>query len=265
MGLLDSLTGLAKTADKANAKKKLEEALTNAEYRRNVFRTDEQRNAAFYFSDENEQKEKSKGCFSQKTEKEDDDIGETKPYFEDDKKGCFGKKSEHSMSDAEYEALRQKIIESQNFKQKALEALLLDESEVKEIEPIHFGYGIIDYNDENTKLRIGQDYWTRSSKWQETWIFFSKTSLLAYQCEFYMDRNDKKETTYEYQYKDITSVKVIESTEEIIDKTGKHPNKSCKFEICVPGDSLTCTFSNNDEQVNSVKAMKATIRDKKNN
>ena len=105
----------------------------------------------------------------------------------------------------------------------------------------------------------------RYSKWQETWIFFTKTSLLAYQCEFYSDRNDKTETTYEYQYKDITSVKVAENTEEIINNEGQCFRKSCKFEICVPGDSLTCTFSNNDEQVNSVKAMKAVIRDKKNN
>ena len=77
-------------------------------------------------------------------------------------------------------------------------------------------------------------------------------------------RIEKKEITYEYQYKDITSVKVVENTEEIINAVGQFFRKSCKFEICVPGDSLSCTFRNNDEQVNSVKAMKAVIRDKKN-
>lgn len=260
MGLLDSLSVLSKNTDAKNEGKKLAEALTNAEYRKNVFRNDNQRLAAFYFSDENEAEIKKKGCFSKGT-KEVEIEAETKPYFEDDKKGCFKKGSVHKLSDAEYDDLMKKIVDGENFKAKALEALLLDESEVNEIEPIHFGYSIFT---DDAKLRFGADNYYRTSAWQETWIFFSKTSLLVYQCEFYSDGNTKKETTYEYQYKDITSVKVVENTEEIINKVGQFFRKSCKFEICVPGDSLSCTFRNNDEQINSVKAMKAVIRDKKN-
>lgn len=40
MGLLDSLSVLSKTTDAKNEGKKLAEALTNAEYRKNVFRND---------------------------------------------------------------------------------------------------------------------------------------------------------------------------------------------------------------------------------
>lgn len=257
MGLLESIAKIKGAKDDADALS----ALLTKELRRNVFRTDDQRLAAFYFSDENEREVEKKGCFGGKDSKIEL-VAETKPYFDDEKKGCFKKKSDHKMTDAEYDAHFEKMVQAQNFKAKALEALLLDESEVNEIEPIHFGYQIFDKTE---KCRYGTDNHWRYSKWQETWIFFTKTSLLAYQCEFYSDRNDKTEITYEYQYKDITSVKVAEDTEEIINNDGQFFRKSCKFEICVPGDSLTCTFSNNDEQVNSVKAMKAVIRDKKNN
>lgn len=257
MGLLENIAKIKSTKDEADALN----ALLTKELRRNVFRTDDQKLAAFYFSEENENEVEKKGCFGGKDSKIEL-VAETKPYFDNDKKGCFKKKPEHKITDTEYDNLLEKMVKAQNFKAKALEALLLDESEVNEIEPIHFGYEIFDKTE---KSRLGTDNWWRSSKWQETWIFFTKTSLLAYQCEFYSDRNDKKETTYEYQYKDITSVKVAEETDEIINNAGQFFRKSCRFEICVPGDSISCTFSNNEEQINSVKAMKAVIRDKKNN
>lgn len=269
MDLMSKLKGVTKLFKGKKKDDDAEELETiNYEYRRNVFRTDDQRMAAFYFSDENQEIQQKgcsvealKGCFK-KEEEEAPKVVETKPFFDAEFKGCFKKPVLHSMNDSEYDQLVSKMVSGMNFKEKAMEALLLDESEVKEIEPIHFGYS--KYGD-LTKLKLGKDFHFRTSSWQETWIFFTKTSLLAYQCDFYTDRNDKKETTYEYQYKDITSVKVIEKNEEKIDDDGQRFKKYCEFVISVPGDSLTCTFANNEEQVNSVKGMKSIIRDKKNN
>lgn len=258
---MGTLSNLLKKAASSAAESELTDLLKTDELRKNVYRTDDQRMAAFYFSDENDTTEKSKGCFNKSnTEEPEKDVAE-KPFFEDEEKGCFKKKVEHVLTDSDYDALVQKIVASQNFKERAMEALMIDDSEVREIEPIHFGYSIF----EDSKKKLGNDFYFRTSGWQETWIFFSKTSLLAYQCEFHTDNNSKTETTYEYQYKDITSVKVSEEVEEIINEDGQHFANSCKFMICVPGDSLSCSFNNNNEQVNSVKGMKAIIRDKKNN
>lgn len=241
-------------------------ALFNPEYRKNVFRSDDQRMAAFYFSDENvatargcfggEKKEEGGGCF-----KNNMPTVATRPYFDDAPKGCFKKKADHYMSDAEYMALVSKMLTAENFKEKAMEALMLDASEL-ETDPIRFGYFC---TDDNAKWKLGDDFRFRTSCWKETWIFFSKTSLLAYQCVFTIDGNSKTEITYEYQYKDITSLKIVESVNEVIDNKGQELKKSCEFEIAVPGDKLSCSFENESEQVNNVKAMKGMIRDKKNN
>ena len=238
--------------------------LYNVEYRKNVFRTDDQRMAAFYFSDENfkiakgcfkkDEKKKGGGCFEKLP------TVETKPYF-DDAKGCFKKGTIHSMSDAEYMAIVNKMLAAENFKEKAMEALMLDASEI-ETDPIRFGYFC---DDEDAKWKLGEDLLFRTSCWKETWIFFSKTSLLAYQSVFSLDGNSKSETTYEYQYKDVTSLKIVDATKEKIDRKGQDFKKTCKFEVVVPGDVLSCSFDNDADQINNVKAMKAMIRDKKNN
>ncbi|WP_308602185.1 hypothetical protein [uncultured Fibrobacter sp.] len=253
------------------------ESLFNSEYRKNVFRTEDQRMAAFYFSIENIGKKK--GCFGGKKSDSGEKKGcfggkmpkvETRPYFDDDKKGCF-KKSLHHLSDADYDALVNKILTKENFEQKALDALLLDESEVTEIKPIHFNgylYYVIDESSgerKKTKWKMGADFLIRTSAIQETWIFFTPKALLVYQCRFNLDGNSKTEMTYEYQFKDITSVKVVESDTEEIDSEGQRIKKHCSFEIHVPGDSIECAFNvNDDQQVDSVKAMKTYIREKKN-
>lgn len=260
--------GLLNLLGKGGSEEGLAGELFNMEYRKNVFRTDDQRMAAFYFSDENlaepkgcfgkkEEKEEGKGCFKSKMP-----TVETRPYFDDDKKGCFSKKSKHFLSDADYDALVQRIVEKEDFRAKAMEALQVDETEVAEADPIHFAGYIFD----DAKFKLGDDFFVRSTGWKETWVFFSKTSLLAYQCVFYLDGNSKTETTFEYQYKDVTSVKVTESLDETIDREGRWTKKSCFFEVVVPGDTMSCAYTvTSEEQVNGVKAMKGMIRDKKNN
>ena len=54
-------------------------------------------------------------------------------YFCNDD-GCFSKR----MKDEEYDAMVRNVLNSMDFKQKALNKIGLDESEVNEIEPVHF-------------------------------------------------------------------------------------------------------------------------------
>ena len=260
------------TTELSNQQKKLE-------YRKNVFRTEDQRMAAFYFSDENVKpevavetgcKNQLKGCFKKKEaapEVEEKEI-KVRPYFDEEMVTGVGalvaktKKTSHYLSDSDYDALVKKIVDGYDFKNKALEALCVDESEVKEIEPIHFGGRLFD---DDGKRKLGEDWRFRTTGWQETWLFFSATSLMAYQIDFSTDNNTKIERTWEYQYKDITAIKITEDTKEIIDDDGQRFKKDSKFVIAVPNDILICSFNNNNEEVYSIKAMKAMIRDKKNN
>lgn len=243
--------------------------LTNPEYRRNVFRTDDQRMAAFYFSDENIKPATNPlniggcGCFGKKEVPLPIKV-ETKPYFNDAGNlgcGCFPKTITHYMSDEEYDTLVKKILSEENVKQKALEALCLDESQVNEVEPINFGASFLG---EDCKCKIGDDFYPRTSMYETTWIFFSQTALYAYQYIISMDKEDREERLYEFSYKDITSISEVNTKKDIVDNDGQRFSYENSLKITVANNELSIRLRNNEEAVNSIKAMKNLIREKKN-
>lgn len=251
--------------DAAEAAKKAMEV--EKEHVKNLYRSEDQKKAAFYFSSENDLSAKpkeKKGCFAKTGKGEEKPKQKGVPYFDDDtsSKGCFKKAtSSHYMSDQEYDTVVRNMISKINFKEKGLEFLGVDESEVNEVDPIHFG-GL--FYDDDARMKLGDDYKYRTNKWQETWLFFSQNSVFAYQCTLETDGNSMLEKNYEYSYKDITAISVTNKKDEKIDANGQNFTESSKFTIIVPGDALSCSFSNNKEQINSIKAMRAYIRDKKN-
>ncbi len=242
--------------------------LINPEYRRNVFRSDDQRMAAFYFSDENVQpvdnslKSGGCGCFSKKEISLPIKV-DTKPYFNDSSAsgcGCFPKSTTHYMSDEEYDALVKKILSEENVKQKALEALCLDESQVNEVEPINFGSF---FSGEGCKYKFGDDFYPRTSMYETTWIFFSQTALYAYQYIINTDKEDREERLYEFAYKDITSIYEVNTKKDIVDNDGQRFSYENFLKITVANNELSIRFRNNEEAANSMKAMKTLIREKK--
>lgn len=65
--------------------------------------------------------------------------------------GCLAS----TMKDEEYDALVQAKAKSMNFKQKALDKIGIDESQVNEIEPVHFeGYY---FDEKKTYAKWGKD------------------------------------------------------------------------------------------------------------
>lgn len=234
-------------------------------------------------------------------------------------KKLFSKEKRKWISDEEYDELVKKILSIEDVKAKALEAHGLDETEVNEIEPIHFGGPLYD----GGKFRIGKDGYIRTNKWQDTWIFFSKTTLFGIQYDLNTDSGDREVRTYEYQYEDITSVFEDNKTEQVLERKTKEEKKAenkkggclkfliwnpkipsgckkdaelkgcladdwepgcfggkkkpensrfklvtkkdSKLRIIVPGDALEISYKNNNDENNSIKAMKAMLRDKKNN
>jgi len=171
------------------------------------------------------------------------------------------------MKDDDYDALVENRAKSMDFKQKAIAKIGLDESELKEIEPVHFeGYW---FDDTKAFYKVGKDKKWRSSAYQISWIFFSSTQLYLYQYTFNMDEDGKKERTEEYFYKDVTNLQTTTDTKEIAEWDPKKKKNvlvnmdSNRFAITVPGDKFFCSMEQNDYTERAIQAMKAKLREKK--
>lgn len=181
--------------------------------------------------------------------------------------GCLSK----GMTDEEYDAMLKSKIESINIKQKALNKIGLDESQVNEIEPVHFEGFVFD--EKKAYARLGKDRVWRSSAYQVSWIFFSDTQVYVYQYTFNMDEDGKKEATEEYFYKDITNFSTASDSveKEVVDKvscTGKTTYvrtsvDSNRFALVVPGDKFYCSMEQNSYTESAIQGMKAKLREKK--
>lgn len=188
--------------------------------------------------------------------------------------GCIGKLFK-TMSDALY---RQKVAEavSKITKEKALEKIGLDESQVSEIEPVHFeNFYWDEKNGRNYSKWIKKDHEFVSSAYQITWIFFGDTQMYVYQYLLNMDRNEKKESTEEYFYKDVTNFSTSSDTVEqdtlyeeggcLSGDTYKRQNVNMdRFQISAMGDKFWCSMRQNEYSERAIQGMKAKLREKKN-
>lgn len=181
--------------------------------------------------------------------------------------GCLAS----TMKDEEYDALVQAKAKSMNFKQKALDKIGLDESQVNEIEPVHFeGYY---FDEKKTYAKWGKDRIWRSSAYQISWLFFSSTQVYVYQYTFNMDEDGKKESTEEYFYRDITNFSTSSDTveKEVLDKINCNGEAtyarknvdSNRFALVVPGDKFYCSMEQSDYTESAIQGMKAKLREKK--
>jgi len=176
------------------------------------------------------------------------------------------------LSDQEYESLVMGKVKSFDFKQKALNKIGLDESQVTEVEPIHFEDYLFDEDNKNY-ARCGKDGLWRSSAYQISWIFFSSTQVYVYQYTFNMDEDGKEERTEEYFYKDITNFSTSSDTveKEVATKVSCNGTttyvrtnvKTNRFALVVPGDKLFCALDQNDYTEKAIQGMKAKLREKK--
>jgi hypothetical protein len=175
------------------------------------------------------------------------------------------------LKDEDYDAMVQAQAKSIDFRQKALNKIGLDESQVREIEPVHFeGYW---FDEKRTLAKWGKDKVWRSSAYQITWIFFSSSQIYVYQYTFNMDEDGKKESTEEYFYKDITNFSTTSDTIEkyVLDKISckgeaTYARKNVdtnRFAIIVPGDKFYCSMDQNDYTERAIQGMKAKLREKK--
>ncbi|NQT60760.1 MAG: hypothetical protein HQ557_17445 [Bacteroidetes bacterium] len=180
--------------------------------------------------------------------------------------GCLKK----GIQDNVYDTILSSKLNSLDLKNRALNKIGLDKSQVKEIDPVNFSYFL---HDDTNYAKKGKDNIWRSSKYQSTWLFFSDTQVYVYQNTFSLTDDAKKEKTEEYFYKDITNFSTI--SDEIEKKTIK---TSCNgtvtpvremvsydsFSLVVPGGKLECSLKRMEETESIIQGMKAKLREKKN-
>lgn len=183
--------------------------------------------------------------------------------------GCSGK-PKNSISASEYDELVGKMVADFNPYQRAIDKIGLDEEELQEIPPVSFS----GYEDESFQqfYQFGTDGLIRTDVYSVTYILFSATQVYLYKLVFNTTKNDKKEQTEEYFYKDITNFSTTSDTKASVvttpgsgckkEKNEERSTEVQKFALIVPGDKFYCATTGDIEQ--SVKAMKAKLREKKN-
>lgn len=171
--------------------------------------------------------------------------------------GCCG----GPMSDDEYREIVSKTRGADDYKQRALSKVGVDEDMVQEIPPVTFEgfspYVCYAKKDEKTGKWL-------TSKYEITWLFFGEEQVYLYSYAFSLDDGSKKEETNEYFYKDITSFSTALDTTETTTKKGKETCETNVFRMVVPGDKFICSMEATPDNGSSIAAMKQKLREKKN-
>lgn len=229
----------------------------------------EQCKAIDYLCTPDEDEAAKKGCFKKKKKKK--------------KKGCFSK-SDAIWDMTDYCNHVQVTVNALNLKQRAIEKIGLDESQISEIPPVVLSSFV--FKNANVKKlfckseesNIKGEYRNVSNQYSVTWIFFSATQIYTYTYTFDTMSDDSWEYTRDFFYSDITCIRTEHEVEERIYSRSKgcglffwkknveyfHNNRHWDtLQITVPNDfySFTCKTTDTIEQ--SIQAAKAMIREKK--
>lgn len=191
--------------------------------------------------------------------------------------GCLGNNGGSGITMDEYLKIVQERADSLNVKQRAMEKIGLDESQIQEIEPIMLNS--FDFKgDVFTKYQSG---WFVSNVYSITWIFFSAEQLYTYQIIFDTTSDDLTEITRDYFYTDITCFSTVKRVKEYIstsitqvgggclrganqqENTSKTHYEYNSFAIIAPGTEYSVSMSDNPTIERSIQAAKAMLREKK--
>lgn len=144
-----------------------------------------------------------------------------------------------------------------DLKSKALNALGLDEDEVKEIEPISFD-GYVYKNASNAKK--GNDGLWRTNKYEYVILFFAEHEVHCYTYNFDTTLDSKTEATDVYFYKDIVSVSTSSDSVNLL-------GNSIDYEFfkltTAGGTALSVSLRDASNAQRSINAMRTLLRAKK--
>lgn len=191
--------------------------------------------------------------------------------------GCLKKIT--GMKLDEYERMVLDRCDALNIKQRALQRIGLDESEISEINPISlysYVYTPAEIENKDVLVKISGNV-AVTSKYEVTWLFFSLNQIYAYTIEFDMISDEMIEDVQEFFYSDITCFETVNHLVEDIkfDIRGCLKTKGClnstvknnyivdTFRITVPGKEFSVSMRNSGDQFSSIQAAKAMLREKK--
>jgi len=180
--------------------------------------------------------------------------------------GCLGKPT---ITMKEYMDIVNQKLQNINFRERALQKIALDPSQVQEIPPVVFNSFIYD---DSCLVRIDDDV-AVSSQYSVTWIFFSATQLYTYQYIFDTTSDNTWEITKDFFYSDVTCFITERDVREKIEITngcilsGESIEKTHYvvdlLKIIVPGASYEFSLRNSGTIEQSIQAAKAMLREKK--
>jgi hypothetical protein len=187
-------------------------------------------------------------------------------------KGCF---SNTYLTEAAYDSIRLAKRGRGDLKDKALEKLGIDETQVQEIEPICFEGYRYEYSKLQPYIRAVEAV-NYSSMYEVTWLFFGDEQVYLYKYSFDTTDETRADMTLEYFYKDITAFST--TSDNVQKKVWTIKKSGCSgttrqsesrnfneelFRIVVPGEVFTCAYSQRDDAAGKVAAMKQKLREKK--
>ncbi|MDO4419217.1 MAG: hypothetical protein Q4B92_02530 [Ruminococcus sp.] len=164
-------------------------------------------------------------------------------------------KNKGKVSDEEYDSSVAANID--NFKQRALDKLGLDEDEVNEIEPIYFdGFELEGFK----HFKVGKDNCWRTDVVKAVILFFSKDEVHCYTNKFCTTENRSVEATDVYFYKDIVSVSTASNNKTVQGTSVDYES----FRLTTAGGTnLTVVIRDKGSAQRSINAMRSLLRSKK--
>lgn len=197
-------------------------------------------------------------------------------------KGCLRKKGclkGNVMTMEEYVEHIQRLVSRLDLKQRAINKIGLDESQIKEIPPVvisgfKFNYDDIRIQQEESNIKGVIN--SVSNIYEVTWIFFSSSQVYTYTYVLDSISDDVIEFTRDFFYSDITCIRTEHQVDEhILTRKRKgcsgclkpsyiHANREWDtLQIVVPGDNYSFTCEASETVNQSIQAAKAMIREKK--
>ena len=186
-------------------------------------------------------------------------AGRFKKAFEDSIKHSTAPKA--VMTDEEYEQLVDQKIEEMDIKSLGLDRLGLDPDQIKEINPIILRDKVIDkysftvYNDEDES--------THSSTQHVTYLYFTDEQLFVYKIVFDMCCNVQNEWAHEFFYTDICDIQSYTSKNILKTDHGDFEYSTVSFNIISANSEIGFVIDGDNENINSLQAMKQKIRERK--
>lgn len=165
------------------------------------------------------------------------------------------------MTDEEYEKLVDEKIESMNIEQMGLEKLGLDPEQIQEIRPIVLRNKVI--NDYSLRVKNYKDNTIHSSTQHVTYLYFTDEQLFVYKIVFDMCCNMQDEWAKEFFYKDICDISTHTERNVLTDGKMKFEYSTVSFDIIVTNSEIGFVLDGDNENINSLMAMKQKIREKK--